>query len=222
MWWSATDHQGRHRRVGLWPIRTAVRAAGSGDATCRVRLSGIPVVAADYAAAVQRAETVLLAGFDAWRTGDAEGKAIGAATGTLDWVFAEYRFTKLDPKTRRNHEVGFVLVGGHVLKDGRRLGEVRLTVTNTAVADAVYERLLVVTETDTDGNTVTRERRTTTSGDKVLKSWIVQHRRGGASRRRLLGSAEVLSAEQARRSAGSPMAKTRKPTRRPTSTPRAS
>ena len=130
--------------IGLWPIRTAVRAAGSGDATCRVRLSGIPVVAADYAAAVQRVERVLPGRFDAWRTGDAEGKAIGAATGTLDWVFAEYR---ADPKTRRNHELGFVLVGGHVLKDGRRLGEVRLTVINTAVADAVYERLLVVTET---------------------------------------------------------------------------
>ena len=119
------------------------------------RKAGCPVgnepLGTDYAAVVQRAETVLLAGFDAWRTGDAEGKAIGAATGTLDWVFAEYRadrrFTKLDPKTRRNHELGFVLVGGHVLKDGRRLGEVRLTVINTAVADAVYERLLVVTET---------------------------------------------------------------------------
>ena len=32
--------------VGLWPIGTAVRAAGSSDATCRVRLSGIPEVAA--------------------------------------------------------------------------------------------------------------------------------------------------------------------------------
>ena len=30
---------------------------------------------------------------------------------------------KLDPKTKRNHEVGFSLVGGYVLKDGRRLGQ---------------------------------------------------------------------------------------------------
>ena len=126
---------------------------------------------------------MLLPAFDAWRTGDAEGKAIGAATGTLDWVFAEYRadrrFTKLDPKTRRNHEVGFVLVGGHLLKDGRRLGEVRLTVINTAVADAVYERLLVVTETDTDGNTVTRERRTTINHamKTCRRAWNVAARR---------------------------------------------
>ena len=137
----------------------------------------------DYAAAVQRAETVLLPAFDAWRTGDAEGKAIGAATGTLDWVFAEYRadrrFTKLDPKTQRNHEIGFALVGGHALKDGRRLGEVRLTAINTAVTDAVYERLLVVTETDTDGNTVTRERRTTVNHamKTCRRAWNVAARR---------------------------------------------
>jgi integrase len=36
------------------------------------------------------------------------------------------------------------------------------------------------------------------AGGKVLRSWVVQYRRGGASRRLLLGSAEVLSAEQAR------------------------
>ena len=38
-----------------------------------------------------------------------------SAVGTLDWVFAEYRadrrYTKLDPKSKRNHEVGFKLVG---------------------------------------------------------------------------------------------------------------
>src|SRR5215468_5352016 len=81
----------------------------------------------DYAKAIERAETVLLPALDAWR---GAGKASSAETptvaapGTLDWVFAEYRadrrFTKLDAKSKRNHEVGFKLVGGHVLKDGRR------------------------------------------------------------------------------------------------------
>ena len=85
----------------------------------------------------------------------AHGDACGCqgrspAIGTLDWVFAEYRsdrrFTKLDPKTRRNHEVGFAPRGRlSVLKDGRRLGEVRLSAITTAVTDAVYEKLLVVT-----------------------------------------------------------------------------
>ena len=39
------------------------------------------------------------------------------------------------------------------------------------------------------------------AGGKVLRSWIVQYKRAGASRRLLLGSAEVLSAEQARQQA---------------------
>jgi hypothetical protein len=36
------------------------------------------------------------------------------------------------------------------------------------------------------------------SGGRVLRSWICQYRRAGATRRVLLGSAEVLGAEQAR------------------------
>src|SRR6478735_469177 len=36
------------------------------------------------------------------------------------------------------------------------------------------------------------------AGGKVLRSWVCQYRHGGATRRLLLGSAEVLGAEQAR------------------------
>jgi integrase len=39
------------------------------------------------------------------------------------------------------------------------------------------------------------------SGGKIMRSWIVQYRRAGATRRILLGSAEVLSAESARAAA---------------------
>jgi integrase len=39
------------------------------------------------------------------------------------------------------------------------------------------------------------------AGGKMLKSWIVQYKRGGMSRRILIGSAEVLSAAQARAAA---------------------
>jgi integrase len=45
------------------------------------------------------------------------------------------------------------------------------------------------------------------TGDKILKSWIVQYRRAGASRRLLLGSAAVLGAEQARQAAKKILAK---------------
>src|SRR5215475_2682087 len=112
-------------------------------------LIGNEALGADYAKAVERAESVLLPMFDGWR---GAGKSlstetpIAAAPGTLDWVFAEYRadrrFTKLDSRSRRNHELGFRMVGGHVLKDGRKLGTVGVSAIDTAVVDALYEKLL--------------------------------------------------------------------------------
>lgn len=48
-------------------------------------------------------------------------------------------------KTKRNHEHGFKLVGGHVLKDSRRLGQARVAAITTAITDALYEMLLIVT-----------------------------------------------------------------------------
>jgi hypothetical protein len=112
-----------------------------------------------------------------------DGVPAAAAFGTLDWVFGEYRadrrYTKLDTRTKRNHEVGFRLVGGYVLKDGRRLGSVRVTAIDTAVVDAVYDKLLIVKETDADGKVVERERRTTV--DHAMKScrraWNIAARR---------------------------------------------
>ena len=90
-------------------------------------------------------------------------------------MFAEYRadrrFTKLDVRTRRNHEVGFRLVGGYVMKDGRRLGTVSLAAVTTAVTDALHEKLLVAS----DG----RERRTTVNHamKTCRRAWNVAARR---------------------------------------------
>jgi hypothetical protein len=138
----------------------------------------------DYDAAVQRAETVLLQQFDDWLDGGKAGAATpSVAVGTLDWLFAEYRadrrFTQLDSRTKRNHQVGFRLVGGYVLKDGRQLGEVRLSAITTAVVDALYEKMLVITETDAAGNMVTRERRTTVNHamKTCRRAWNVAARR---------------------------------------------
>lgn len=134
------------------------------------RKAGCPIeneaLGKDYDAAVRRVENVLLPAFRSWRTGGASDAKIAtpAKAGTLDWVFAEYRatrkYTSLSAKHRRNHEVGFKHVGDYVLKDGRRLGAVALSGINTAVIDAVYEKLLVVVDKDDDGNVVERERRT--------------------------------------------------------------
>lgn len=123
--------------------------------------------------------------FDSWRSGgalDASTSAI-AAPCTLDWVFAEYRadrrFTKLDAKTRRIHEGGFRLVGGYVLKDGRRLGAVRLALITTAVTDAIYEKLSVITSIDANGNVIERERRTRVNHamKTCRRAWNVAARR---------------------------------------------
>jgi hypothetical protein len=156
-------------------LRRPLRTGGWGyffNVPTWARKAGCPIkndpLGTDYEAAVLRAETLLLPAFDSWRTGGASiATPAHAASGTLDWAFAEYRadrrFTRLDSKTKRNHETGFRLVGGYVLKDGRRLGQARLPAITTAVIDSVYEKLLVVTEIDAEGNVIERERRTTTN-----------------------------------------------------------
>jgi hypothetical protein len=152
------------------------------------RKAGCPVknepLGRDYDAAVRRAETVLLPAFDSWLSGGASDELPKiAAVGTLDWVFAEYRsdrrFTKLDPKTKRLHESGMRLVGDQVLKDGRRLGSVRLTAIDTAVADALYERLLTIKVRDADGNEIERERRTRVNHamKSCRRAWKIAFRR---------------------------------------------
>jgi hypothetical protein len=137
-----------------------------------------------YDAAVRRAETVLLPTFDSWLSGGAsEAAANVSAMGTLDWVFSEFRadrrFTKLDPKTRRIHESGMRLVGNHLLKDGRRFGGVRLSAIDTAVADALYDRLLIIKETNAEGNIIESERRTTLNHamKSCRRAWNIALRR---------------------------------------------
>jgi hypothetical protein len=138
----------------------------------------------DRAVAIERALTVLLPAFDLWRGARPLPKDdLTIAPETLDWVFGEYRadrrFTELDARTRRNHEVGFRMVGGHVLKDGRRLGTLHISSITTAVVDALYGKLLVVKETDADGNAIERERRTTVNHamKTCRRAWNVAARR---------------------------------------------
>jgi hypothetical protein len=139
----------------------------------------------DYAAAVKRAEEILLPAFDAWRSGDTKTATTPAVdmVGTLNWLFAEYRadrrYTKLDPKSKRNHEVGFKLVGGYVLQDGTRLGLKRLSAIDTALTDDLYEKLLILKTTDAKGNVVERERRTTVNHamKSCRRAWNICARR---------------------------------------------
>src|SRR5262249_8364323 len=108
---------------------------------------------------------------------------VGAPPGTLDCVFSEYRsdrrFTELYDRTRRNHELGFRLVGGFLLSDGRRLGQVRLASVTSDVIDTLYDRLLVTKKTDAAGNVIERERRTTVNHamKSCRRAWNVAARR---------------------------------------------
>jgi hypothetical protein len=151
------------------------------------RAAGCPLhnepLGSDYAAVVLRAETVLLPAFDAWCSGDEASSTIGAAPGTLEWVFSEYRsdrrYTELEGHTRRNHEVGFRLVGGFLLSDGRRLGQIRLASITSDVIDTLFDKLLVIKETDAAGNTVKRERRPTINHamKSCRRAWNIAQRR---------------------------------------------
>ncbi len=158
------------------------------------RKAGCPIhdeaLGLDYHAAVKRAETILLPAFDAWRKGGDESTPSKAAQpGTLDWLFADFksdhRFTRLDPGSKRNHENGFKLVGGYVLKDGSRLGEKRLTAIDTALVDELYPKLLVVQITDTNGNVIERKRKTTVNHamKSCRRAWNICARRNPASYR---------------------------------------
>jgi hypothetical protein len=135
----------------------------------------------DYDAAVKRAETVLLPAFDSWISkGASDDVQAPAKSGALDWIFAEYRadrrYTKLGPKSQRNHENGFKLVGGYVLKDGTRLGSRHVSLINTSVIDTLYEALLVLK--DDAGNAI-GERRTTVNHamKSCRRAWNVVARR---------------------------------------------
>jgi hypothetical protein len=92
---------------------------------------------------------------------------------------ADRRFTKLDSKSKRNHEVGFKLIGGYQLKDGKSLGEKRLSAIDTALTDDLYEKLLILRTTDANGNVIERERRTTVNHamKSCRRAWNVVARR---------------------------------------------
>ncbi|WP_246774230.1 hypothetical protein [Bradyrhizobium diazoefficiens] len=107
--------------------------------------------------AVQRAEKILLPAFDSWLTGsdDANPVGIGVVIGTLDWMFHEYRRTwkqktakrlqPLSPGQCRVHETGIKMICEYLLKDGRRLGALRVLSIDTAFADDLFEKLLYKT-----------------------------------------------------------------------------
>jgi hypothetical protein len=125
----------RGRWIYYWNVPTWARVAG-----CPFQNN--EVLGDDYDEVVRRVERVLLPALDAWRSGEALAAQEGLAkTGTLDWLFGQYRadrkFTKLPTGTRRDKEGHMRLAAGYLLSDGRRLGTVKLGSITTAVVDTL-------------------------------------------------------------------------------------
>src|SRR5262249_17957056 len=109
---------------------------------------------------------------------------------SLDWMFAEYRadrrYTRLDVHTKRNHETGFRMVGGYVMKDGRKLGTMPLASITTAVTHALYQKLPILLtaprtlcEAAAPGNGIEPERRPPVNPamNSGRRAWNVPRRR---------------------------------------------
>jgi hypothetical protein len=110
-----------------------------------------------------------------------------ARRGTFDWLAEEYTtrsrfFRDISPSQQRTHRLGLNMVADYRLSDGRRIGEIALASLTPAVADLLYERLLIVTEmvTGPDGQPVRvdRERRTTVNHamKSCRRAWFVVQR----------------------------------------------
>jgi hypothetical protein len=128
----------------------------------------------NYAAAVLRAEQILLPAFDSWRTNGSDGKPeVGVIIGSIDWMFSEFRRTwkevtakrprALSPGQCRVHETGIGMIADYVMLDGKRLGTRRVTSLDTAFVDDLFKKLLFKTEKGAEDNGILVERRTTTN-----------------------------------------------------------
>jgi hypothetical protein len=137
----------------------------------------------EYAAAVDRAENVLLPAFDSWRSGGLTDMApTSPAPGTFDWLASIFRahqkWKEIDHKTQRSYEQGLSLFAKHTLKDGSRAGSKQISDFTKGFVDAIYAKLLTVEEEDADGNVVKRERRRSANAAMTAcrRAWFVGQR----------------------------------------------
>jgi hypothetical protein len=137
----------------------------------------------DYAAAVERAENVLLPAFDSWRSqGLTQIASASSVPGSFDWLVGNFKahqkWKEIDHKTQRLYEQGLALFADHKLKDGTRAGSKQLSQFSKAFVDAVYAKLLIVKEKDAEGNTIQRERRRFANAAMTAcrRAWFVGQR----------------------------------------------
>ena len=137
----------------------------------------------EYAAAVDRAQNVLLPAFDSWRSrGLTDMVPASPVPGTFDWLASIFKghqkWKEIDHKTQRLYERGLALFANHTLKDGSRTGSKQISDFTKGFVDAIYAKLLVVEDEDADGNIVKRERRRTANAAMTAcrRAWFVGQR----------------------------------------------
>jgi hypothetical protein len=142
------------------PTWAAKPKAGNDRGPCPV---GSEPLGTDRDAAIKRVKKVLLPLYHSWRTrGLSDRVPQGPRRGTLDWLFATYRgndkFKALRHNVRILHENGFRLIADHVLEDGRRTGDMKLSAIDAITVEAIYTALLRNRRT-TVGNAMKSARR---------------------------------------------------------------
>jgi hypothetical protein len=102
--------------------------------------------------------------------------------GTFDWLAGVFKthqkWKEIDHKTQRFYEQGLALFANHKLKDGSRAGSKQITDFTKGFVDAIYAKLLVVEDEDTNGNLVMRERRRSANAAMTAcrRAWFVGQR----------------------------------------------
>ena len=151
------------------------------------RKQGCPVRAealgTKQAAAVERAENVLLPAFDSWRSrGLTDMLPASPVPDTFDWLVGVFKshqkWKEIDHKTQRLYDQGLALFANHKLKDGSRAGSKQISDFTKAFVDAIYAKLLVVEAEDADGNIFKRERRRFANAAMTAcrRAWFVGQR----------------------------------------------
>jgi hypothetical protein len=147
---------------------------------CHVRAEALGT---DSAAALERAEKVLLPAFDSWRSrGLTDMLPPLPVPGTFDWlacVFKQHqKWKEISGKTQRLYDQGLALFANHVLKDGSRAGSKQISDFTKGFVDAIYAKLLVVEEHDANGVLVKRERRRFANAAMTAcrRAWFVGQR----------------------------------------------
>ena len=137
----------------------------------------------NFAAAIDRAENVLLPAFDSWRSGGLTDMIPATPVpGTFDWLVSIFKahqmWRDIDHKTQRLYAQGLCLFANYKLRDGSRAGSKQITDFTKAFVDKVYAKLLVVEDKDADGNIVRRERRRFANAAMIAcrRAWFVAHR----------------------------------------------